>query len=136
VLNNGAKLGVGDETALLGAGAFHVGQRGLLLFGCQREAELLGFDGDAVEAALFAEDDGARGADQVRGEWLDGFGDVKLAGDRAAFAHEQIFSHHGLPRLKLVTGSTPDQRGYIATSGWQAGREYPLGGPEEAVGAG
>ena len=86
----------------------------MLLLGGEVDAEVLGFDGDAVEAAFFAEDDEPFGVDQRSGKRLDGFGDMKLAGDGAAFAHEEIFADDRLPGSEGITGQSADESGDVA----------------------
>jgi hypothetical protein len=108
------EFGIGDEGAFFRAGTFDGGEGGLLLFGSERKAQLLGLDGDAVEAAFFAEDDGAGGADEVGGKGFDGLRNVELAGDGAAFAHKEILADDGLPRFELMAGGAADESGNFA----------------------
>src|SRR5712692_5942048 len=110
-LNDTAKFGVGQEAMFADALVFDSCQhRGSLRFG-DLESEFLGFQGDAVETALFSQNNLPTCADQAGGKRLDRFGDVKLAGDRATFAHEKVLADDRFPGLEGVSAGALNEFG-------------------------
>src|SRR5574337_1074179 len=109
-----AKLGVGDETALLDPGALdrlqelRIGRLGDV------EAELSGLDPDRVEAALLAEDDPPLGADDLGRVRLDRRRVVELRGDRSRLPREEVVARHGLPGSKRRTREALHEPGQLA----------------------
>src|SRR5260370_14854752 len=72
------------------------------LLGRDRNPEFLALQVDAVQPAFLAENDPALRLHNFRRVRLDRLRKMKLAGHRAAFAHEQILADQRLPRLKRV----------------------------------
>src|SRR5439155_25958223 len=98
------ELLVRDEASLLRSATLHLVEQPPLLVLGQLEPELLGFDSDRVDAALFAEDDPPLGPDDGVCIRLDRLRLVELCCDRAGLAGEQVLSEHRLERLELVAG--------------------------------
>src|SRR2546426_1049348 len=67
------------------------------------ETEFFDFQSNAVEPALLSYNNLSPCADQVGRKWLDCLGNVKLASDGTAFAHEKVLAHGGLPRFERIT---------------------------------
>src|SRR6266852_6259192 len=76
--------------------------RGPLRFG-NIKTEFLGFQDNAVEPALLSQNNLPPCADQVGRKGFNCLGDVKLAGDGAAFAHEKVLADGRLPRFERVS---------------------------------
>src|SRR6266566_5463126 len=66
------------------------------------EPQVFGFQDNAVQPALFSKDNLPPRANQCSGKWFDGLGNVKLAGDGAAFTHEKILANGRLPGLERI----------------------------------
>jgi len=90
------------QQASLGYGtSLDLSQNRCALFRRDGESEFFAFQVDAVEPALFPQHDAAAGIYQVCGIWFDGFGDVKLGGNGAALAHEEILPTSGFQASKV-----------------------------------
>src|SRR5260370_21151451 len=67
------------------------------------KTEFFGLQDNAVEPAFLSQNNLPPCADQVGRKGFNCRGDVKLAGDGAAFAHEKILADGGLPRFERIT---------------------------------
>ena len=68
------------------------------------QAEFFGLEIDTVQAALFSQHDVAVCIYQIGRIRFDGFGEMKLGGDGAALAGEEISSDQRLPGVERVAG--------------------------------